>query len=69
MASMGGLISRGRPRVYWQTHQTNVTAMQLYDKVAEHSGFVVYRKFVLTVEFTANPSRTRLWISPDVMAA
>ena len=34
----------GSPRVYWQTHQTNSTAMQLYDKVAEHSGFVVYRK-------------------------
>src|SRR5882757_10260098 len=34
----------GSPRVYWQTHETNLTAMQLYDKVAEHSGFVVYRK-------------------------
>ena len=34
----------GSPRVYWQTHQTNLTAMQLYNKVAEHSGFVVYRK-------------------------
>ena len=34
----------GSPRVYWQTHQTNHTAMQLYDKVAERSGFVVYRK-------------------------
>ena len=34
----------GASRVYWQTHKTNHTAMQLYDKVAEHSGFVVYRK-------------------------
>ena len=34
----------GSPRVYWQTHETNHTAMQLYDKVAERSGFVVYRK-------------------------
>jgi GNAT superfamily N-acetyltransferase len=34
----------GSPRVYWQTHQTNLTAMKLYDEVAEHSGFVVYRK-------------------------
>jgi GNAT superfamily N-acetyltransferase len=34
----------GSPRVYWQTHETNATAMQLYDKVAERSGFVVYRK-------------------------
>jgi GNAT superfamily N-acetyltransferase len=34
----------GAPRVYWQTHQTNHTAQELYNKVAEHSGFVVYRK-------------------------
>jgi GNAT superfamily N-acetyltransferase len=33
----------GAFRVYWQTHETNHTAMQLYDKVAEKSGFVVYR--------------------------
>jgi GNAT superfamily N-acetyltransferase len=33
----------GAFRVYWQTHETNQTAMQLYDKVAEKSGFVVYR--------------------------
>ncbi len=33
----------GSPRVYWQTHETNETAMKLYDKVAERSGFVVYR--------------------------
>ena len=36
----------GCPRVYWQTHETNRTAMQLYDKVAEKSGFVVYRKLL-----------------------
>jgi GNAT superfamily N-acetyltransferase len=36
----------GCPRVYWQTHETNLTAMKLYDKVAERSGFVVYRKQV-----------------------
>jgi GNAT superfamily N-acetyltransferase len=34
------------PRIYWQTHESNVTAMKLYDKVAERSGFVVYRKQV-----------------------
>jgi len=34
----------GSQRVYWQTHEANLTAMQLYDKVAERSGFVVYRK-------------------------
>jgi len=34
----------GSPRVYWQTHETNLTAQQLYDKVADKSGFIVYRK-------------------------
>jgi GNAT superfamily N-acetyltransferase len=32
----------GSPLVYWQTHETNVTAMALYDKVAKRSGFLVY---------------------------
>jgi len=36
----------GSPRVYWQTHETNTTAMMLYDKVAEKSGFIVYRKLL-----------------------
>ena len=34
----------GSDRIYWQTHETNTHAMQLYDKVAEKSGFLVYRK-------------------------
>jgi GNAT superfamily N-acetyltransferase len=34
----------GSQRVYWQTHETNLTAMKLYDHVAERSGFIVYRK-------------------------
>jgi GNAT superfamily N-acetyltransferase len=34
----------GSRRVYWQTHETNATAMRLYDKLAQRSGFVVYRK-------------------------
>lgn len=34
----------GSPRVYWLTHHTNSTARILYDKVAENSGFMVYRK-------------------------
>ncbi|MCC8393695.1 GNAT family N-acetyltransferase [Paraburkholderia sp. MMS20-SJTR3] len=34
----------GAERVYWLTHETNHTAMRLYDKVADKSGFVVYRK-------------------------
>jgi GNAT superfamily N-acetyltransferase len=36
----------GSPRVYWQTHESNNVAMQLYDKVAEKSGFIVYRKML-----------------------
>jgi len=34
----------GAGRVYWQTHETNTTAMRLYDQVAEKSGFLVYRR-------------------------
>jgi GNAT superfamily N-acetyltransferase len=34
----------GSSRVYWHTHETNATARTLYDKVAENSGFLVYRK-------------------------
>jgi GNAT superfamily N-acetyltransferase len=33
----------GAPRVYWQTHETNVTAQSLYEQIAERSGFIVYR--------------------------
>jgi GNAT superfamily N-acetyltransferase len=29
-------------RVYWQTHETNVTARRLYDQLASHMGFIVY---------------------------
>lgn len=36
----------GSIRVYWQTHETNAVARALYDKVAERSGFIVYRKNV-----------------------
>ena len=36
----------GSPRVYWQTHETNASAMRLYDQVAEKSGFLVYRKLL-----------------------
>lgn len=34
----------GSTRVYWHTHETNHTAMRLYDSVAEKPGFVMYRK-------------------------
>ena len=35
--------AEGASRVYWQTHETNATAMVLYNKVADRSGFLVYR--------------------------
>jgi GNAT superfamily N-acetyltransferase len=31
-------------RVYWQTHESNLQAQALYDKVADKSGFIVYRQ-------------------------
>jgi GNAT superfamily N-acetyltransferase len=34
----------GVMRVYWQTHETNHTARRVYDSVAEHAGFIIYRK-------------------------
>jgi len=37
---------RGCSRVHWLTHETNATAMRLYDQVATRSGFVQYRKLL-----------------------
>jgi GNAT superfamily N-acetyltransferase len=37
----------GAARVYWLTHETNTTAMLLYDNVAEKSGFLQYRKAIV----------------------
>jgi GNAT superfamily N-acetyltransferase len=37
---------KGSTRVYWQTHESNLSAMKLYDQVAERSGFLIYRKQV-----------------------
>jgi GNAT superfamily N-acetyltransferase len=34
--------ARGDHRVYWMTHETNATARALYDRVAEHHGFLRY---------------------------
>jgi GNAT superfamily N-acetyltransferase len=36
----------GVTRVYWQTQETNATAMRLYDQVAEKSDFIVYGREV-----------------------
>lgn len=35
---------RGASRVYWLTHETNRDAMYLYDRIADRSGFIQYRK-------------------------
>lgn len=34
----------GCSRVHWLTHETNTQAMQLYNQVADRSGFLQYRK-------------------------
>ena len=34
----------GANRIYWLTHETNTDARALYDKVAQRSGFIQYRK-------------------------
>jgi len=36
----------GASRVYWLTHESNETARALYDKVADRSGFIQYRKML-----------------------
>lgn len=33
---------RGAPRLYWLTHHTNARARHLYDRVANHQGFIRY---------------------------
>jgi GNAT superfamily N-acetyltransferase len=34
----------GAERLYWVTHQTNVVAQALYDKVAQNTGFIQYQR-------------------------
>jgi GNAT superfamily N-acetyltransferase len=34
----------GASRVYWLTQESNAVARALYDKLAERSGFIQYRK-------------------------
>jgi GNAT superfamily N-acetyltransferase len=35
---------QGCSRVHWLTHETNQDAMLLYDRIAQRSGFLQYRK-------------------------
>ena len=37
---------RGASRVYWLTHESNHNARQLYDRIADRSGFIHYRKLL-----------------------
>lgn len=45
-ALIRGVYERSRAagivRVYWHTHETNAAGRLLYDKVAQHLGFLVY---------------------------
>ena len=36
----------GAPRVYWLTHETNAQAIALYEKLADRSGFIQFRKAI-----------------------
>jgi GNAT superfamily N-acetyltransferase len=36
----------GSSRVYWQTQEDNATAIALYEKIAERSGYIQFRKSV-----------------------
>ena len=36
----------GASRVWWLTHESNKDAMFLYDRIADKSGFVQYRKLI-----------------------
>jgi GNAT superfamily N-acetyltransferase len=41
-AVYGAARAAGCSRVYWHTHSTNAPGRTLYDKVASHTGFIVY---------------------------
>jgi len=36
--------AEGSELLYWQTQETNARARALYDRIAERSGFIIYRK-------------------------
>lgn len=40
----GAADEAGAARVYWLTHETNEAGRSLYDKVAEHAGFIAYAR-------------------------
>ncbi|HEY0286462.1 MAG TPA: GNAT family N-acetyltransferase [Pseudomonas sp.] len=36
----------GCDKVHWLTHETNATAIQLYERIAERPGFIQFRKML-----------------------
>lgn len=38
--------AHGADRVHWLTHETNADARLLYDRIADRSGFIQYRKLL-----------------------
>ena len=38
---------KGAARVYWLTHESNENAIRLYEKVADRSGFIQFRKMLV----------------------
>jgi len=38
--------ANGCNKVHWLTHETNATAIQLYERIAERGGFIQFRKTV-----------------------
>jgi GNAT superfamily N-acetyltransferase len=40
----GVAAAAGSKRIDWQTHETNSRARMLYDRLADRSGFIIYRK-------------------------
>lgn len=47
-ALIDGVCSRaasaGSRNVYWQTHESNSAGRLLYDRIAKHSGFIIYSR-------------------------
>jgi ribosomal protein S18 acetylase RimI-like enzyme len=38
--------AKGAARVYWLTHESNENAIRLYEKLADRSGFIQFRKML-----------------------
>ncbi|PHN22746.1 GNAT family N-acetyltransferase [Pseudomonas sp. ICMP 561] len=38
--------ANGCDKVHWLTHETNATAIQLYERIAERPGYIQFRKMI-----------------------